>query len=131
MNNRSTLRPQFNLATLLLMMLMFALGIAARDFISRWNPAPAPVATNTLPASTSPLKPGDVLIVQSATAEDLNRRVTVLADLTISMPLIGDYAVGKKTTVRGLERSLNTKYAPYYRAPAIQVHREIASQPLD
>jgi len=128
MNATPIAQPQFNLGTLLLMVAMFALGLVAREFAGQFRPATAPAAV--LPASTSPVAAGEVLLIESAVAPELNRRVTVLSDFTISLPLLGDQPVGKATTVRNLEKTLNKKYSSYFKNPSIEVHREVASEPV-
>ncbi|MFK7768735.1 MAG: sigma-70 family RNA polymerase sigma factor [Mariniblastus sp.] len=81
------------------------------------------------PASTTVVKPGEVLLVESMVDESLNRRVVVQADNTIMLPLVGVVLVHKKTTME-ISKILNGKYAGYVASPDIFVVRESASTPL-
>lgn len=82
------------------------------------------------PASTDPVKPGEVLTVESMTDPGtINRRVTVLADYTISLPLIRNVNVRGMTT-DDVAETLDKKYSKYLKEPAIFVGREAVSSPL-
>lgn len=125
----STDRPprffQFRIRTLLLVIVAFAAGLVTRNFSDGLHPFTASFA---LPKSTSPLRPGDVLLVESATDKSINRKVTVLADHMVSLPYIGDVSV-KSLTLKNLEDLLNKRYSKFFQAPGIQVYRADASKP--
>ena len=114
------------LSTLMLMVFAFALGLAVRNIADGLHPL---TMSLSLPKSTSPLRPGDTLLVECLTDPSINRQVTVLADLTISLPLVGEVSV-KGDTVKSLEQSLRTKYGKYFATPVIQVYRADASVPM-
>lgn len=117
---------QFSIRTLLLIVLAFACGFGLRNVISGLQPW---AIQASLPASTSPVAPGDTLIVESSTMPEINRRVTVLADGVITMPLIGTVQVSGQNQA-AIEQTLTQAYAKYYKNPGIQVYRGGASEPL-
>ena len=85
--------------------------------------------TLLLPSSNSPVHPGDVLLVESvADPSGINRRVTVLADGIVTLPLIGDVSVAGNSLLV-VEQSLTKKYQKFYANPGIQVYRAAASVP--
>jgi RNA polymerase sigma factor (sigma-70 family) len=91
----------------------------------------SPIATSAIPpASTTPVQPGETLLVESMTDPSLNRRVVVRADHTISLPLAGTLSV-KAKTVDQIQESLEVKFSAFVKEPMIFVARESASTPLE
>ncbi len=122
---------RFRIGTCLLMIFSFAIGLSVRNIADGLHPL---AMSLLLPKSTTPLRPGDVLRVEFKHLPSFDREVTVLADLTISMPQVGELSVDGQT-VSMLEQTLRKKYRPYYlKGPAIastiQVYRASSSVPL-
>lgn len=125
-SNEARWRFQFSLRTLFVFIFAFALGFVARNVVTGLQPFAMGLA---LPSANSPVEPGDVLLVESAGNPDLNRRVTVLADGTVSLPLLGSVAIGGQDTA-GVEKTLTGGYAQYFARPQIQVYRADVSEPM-
>ena len=81
------------------------------------------------PASTDPVKPGEVLTIESDADESIDRRVTVLSDHKISLPLVGIIDVRGLTTQMISER-LDKAYSEFLKDPSIFVGRESVTTPL-
>jgi len=126
MNSPSRRLLQFRLGTLLLVIAAFALGLAARNIADGLHPL---TMSLSLPKSNTPLRPGDVLLVESSVDKAINRKVTVLADCSVSLPFVGDLSV-KGMTLKTLEQRLNKQYSKLYRSPNIQVFRANVSEPI-
>ena len=80
------------------------------------------------PASTAVVKPGEALLVESASNETFNRRVVVRSDHTISLPLVGTISV-KGTTTKQIAAILEDKFSKFAKNPHMFVVRESASTP--
>jgi protein involved in polysaccharide export with SLBB domain len=117
---------QFSLKALLLVMFGFALGFGARNLISGLHPLAMRLAP---PSSTTPIAPRDSLLVESVVASSLNRRVTVLANGTVSLPFVGTVSVSGQN-IAAVEKTLTNSYSRYFSRPAIQVYRASTSEPL-
>ncbi|WP_430452223.1 protein kinase domain-containing protein [Rhodopirellula europaea] len=83
----------------------------------------------SLPASDSPVQPGDKLHVFALADEALSAKVTVLADDTIKLRLIGFVSTRGKT-IAELERQLNDKYKQFFSDPGIELYHDISAVPL-
>lgn len=83
----------------------------------------------SLPASDSLVQPGDKLRVVALADEALNANVTVLADDTIKLRMIGVVSTRGKTVVE-LERLLNEAYTPFYSDPGIELYYDIPALSL-
>ena len=86
------------------------------------------------PASTAPLQPGEVLLIECGLADEagLNRRVVVQRDHTIALPWVGVVST-KGKTLASLTESLNKLYREELIIndnSGFQVYRESASQPI-
>ena len=114
--------PRFSLKTLLALVACFVLGFVARDVTDGLLPT-------RLPSSTTKLRPGDRLLVEGVADNRLNRHVTVMADCTIDMPLLGVVSVAD-SAVKDVEKALNKQYAQFYKAPAIRVSHASISEPF-
>ena len=126
MDSQSRRPLQFRLGTLLLVIAAFALGLAARNIADGLLPL---TMSLSLPKSNTPLRPGDVLLVESSTDKTINRKVTVLADCSVSLPFVGDLSV-KGTALKSFEQLLNKEYSKFLRSPNIQVFRANVSEPI-
>ena len=120
-------RFQFSLRMLLAVIFAFALGFAARNLASGLHPLAMQLS---LPSSTTPVRPGDSLIVECLVEDSLSRRVTVLADNTITLPYVGTVNVAGQNP-DAIARTLTTSYQQYLSNPTIQVYRADVSEPLD
>jgi len=107
-------------------MTAFSLGFVARNIATGVHPF---TISLLLPSSTTPVVPGDTLLVESLADPGIIRRVTVLADGTIDVPHLGIVSVSGQDTL-AIKKTLTTSYGRYYKAPAIQVYRADASQPI-
>ena len=123
--NETRTRFQFSLRSLLLFAFAFALGFAFRNIASELHPFAMKLV---LPSSTSPVRPGDVLLVESVVDPGINRRVTVLSDGAVSLPQIGTVTIAGNS-VSAVEQSLTKAYQKFYANPGIQVYRADASEP--
>jgi protein involved in polysaccharide export with SLBB domain len=119
-------RFQFSLRTMFVAMIAFAIGFAARNIATGVHPF---TMSLFMPSSTTPVVPGDSLIVECMSNPSINRRITVLADETVTLPYVGVVSVSKQDTAT-IEKTLNTSYRRYIKQPDIQVYRADASQPL-
>ena len=118
--NRLKRSRRLRLSTLLLMVLAFGLGLSVRNIADGLHPLAIRL---WLPTSDSSLRPGDVILIENPAEPTLHRKVTVLADYTISLPYIGDVSV-RGDNLRSLETSLRTKLSPFFRnADVIEVYR--------
>lgn len=117
-------RFQMSLGTLLLIVAAFAFGFVARNIADGLHPAYIGL---TLPASTSPVRIGEVLSIESLVDSSINREVTVLSDGTINLPMIGVVDVKNKSPAQ-IQTTLNKSFQQYYAAPGIQVYRSAASR---
>lgn len=73
---------------------------------------------------------GDELVVDSATVPDLQRRLGVLPDGTVTLPLVGQVETAGRT-VTELRDALQEKYKKYYEDPAISVNPTKINTPLE
>ncbi len=84
-------------------------------------------AFSPLPASNSPLQPGDALRVESLNDSVLKTSVIVMADSTIKLPLVGTVSV-RGLTVDDLDSKLNRLYSEFLKDPFIEVFRDLSTQ---
>ncbi|WP_425397516.1 polysaccharide biosynthesis/export family protein [Aeoliella sp.] len=119
-DNRSKFRFRFSLRTLLIAMVAFVIGFATRNVVEGLRPF---AMQFSIPASTTPVAPGETLIVELGGAPDLSRTVTVQADSTIKLPLVGTVDVAEQD-VSQVEATLNKEYGKFYVTPGVEVFRE-------
>ena len=81
------------------------------------------------PSAADPVRPGEVLLVESLADSTLNRRVVVRTDHTISMPLVGTVSVKGQST-QEITQTVEVKLAKFMKSPQVFVVRESASTPL-
>lgn len=81
------------------------------------------------PASTDVVQPGEALLVESLMDPSLNRRVVVLSDYTIVLPLAGVVSVKNKTTAE-ISKILDESFSKFVANPSMFVARESASTPI-
>ncbi len=90
-----------------------------------WSQEPADLSQGDVDAPATPnpttdLKPGDRLQLESRTDHELNRTLTVLADGTVTMPLLGQIPAADRT-LREFKHELTDRLAKFYKNPAITV----------
>ncbi len=88
--------------------------------------------TNSRPklaSSTTPVKPGDELLIENRSNETLSRRVTVLADHTIQVPMLGFVTV-KGMSTSEVQAKLNAEGKKYFANPGFEVFLSGVSEPL-
>ncbi len=78
--------------------------------------------------SATPVQPGESLLVELMSDSSLNRRVTVQADNTIRMPLVGTIQVEGKTPSE-IEETVNERLSTFMKDPDSFVSRENMSSP--
>ncbi len=78
--------------------------------------------------STSPVRPGESLLVEFIGDTGLDRRVTVQADNTIRLPLVGTISV-EDLTPSQIEEVVDIEFAEFMRDPNSFVSRESMSSP--
>ena len=107
----------------------FALGFGARNIASGLHP----LAMNLLlPASTSPVNPGEFLIVECGLRPEYGRRVRVLADGTIALKSVGTIDISGQD-IAEIEKTVKAAYKKHFKdstSSSIEVFRGDASQPL-
>ena len=119
MNTQSPKRLQLSLRTLLLLVAAFAFGFVSRNLADGLHPFYVGL---TLPASTSPVRIGEVLTIDCLADDSIDRDVTVLSDRTIIMPLVGTIDVDNQSTAQ-IEATLNKSFAKFFAKPEFQVFR--------
>ncbi|MEM7476142.1 MAG: polysaccharide biosynthesis/export family protein [Planctomycetota bacterium] len=124
MASEKKFRPQISVATLLLLMAAFSVGFVLRNLVDGIHPFYVGLS---VPTSTSPVRAGEVIRIQSWTDDSINCETIVLADSTINLPLVGIVDIQDKTTTQ-IETVLNKEYAKFLRAPQIQVFRAATSR---
>jgi len=97
-------------------------------------PLPAPTASirppsRSLVSCKTEVKPGDELLIENRADKDMNRRVKVLADNTIQIPLLGFVSVEGMSTTE-IQKTLNEKAASHYQNPACEVFLSGVSEPI-
>ena len=102
----SNRRFQFNIQTLLIAALAFALGMIARNVASGLRPL---AIRATMPTSKTPVQSGDWIAIESTSHPEYNQRVRVLADERISLKGIGSMRVGGQTTTQ-IEGRVKDRY---------------------
>ena len=124
MNSPPPKRFQLSLSTLLLVVTAFVLGFLARNIADGLNPMYVGL---TVPASTSPVKIGEALSIESLSDTTLNREVVVLSDGTINMPLIGIVDVNNQSPAQ-IQATLDKGFKKYMQNPMMQVYRSSSSR---
>lgn len=115
---------QFSLRTMFLLVFAFSLGFVARNVADGLHPFSTRLI---IPSSTSSIRVGESLSIESPIDPSINRSVTVMADGTIDLPLVGIVNVSGQTTTQ-LEMALNKSFANWIATPSIQVYRSEMSQ---
>lgn len=87
------------------------------------------VSKSAPPSSKTPVEPGERLTIESAIDSSINRLVTVMADRTISMPLVGVVDVSG-LNVGQIQEILDQEFKKFLKDPSIFVARESSSMPL-
>ena len=99
-------RFQFNIQTLLIAALAFALGMIASNIASGLHPF---AIRASMPSSTTPVQPGDWIAIESTSHPEYSQRVRVLADDTIAVKGIGTIRVGGQT-INQIEGRIKDRY---------------------
>ncbi len=124
-------RSRINLVTFFVAITAFAAGLSTRNISDGVRALSVQL---TVPSSTTPICPGDILLVESPYYPELDRRVTVLRDGTIALKKIGSVDVGGQS-IASAESLLNISYSRYLqaplrqRSPKIQIFRDGLSGP--
>ncbi|MDP6059904.1 MAG: polysaccharide biosynthesis/export family protein, partial [Pirellulaceae bacterium] len=82
-----------------------------------------------IPDPTIDLKPNDRLTIESLADKNLNRDVTILADGTITLPLLGQVVAAGRTLEKQREE-LESLYKKYYRKPELTLSFYGTSTPV-
>lgn len=82
-----------------------------------------------IPDPTIDLKPNDRLTIESLADKNLNRDVTILADGTITLPLLGQVAAAGRTLEKQ-RQELESLYKKYYRKPELTLSFYGTSTPV-
>lgn len=110
---------------MLLLVAAFALGFGSRNIVSGLHPF---AMKQLLPASTTPVRVGEKLTIESNSYSNINRTVTVMADGKIKLSMVGIIDV-EGQTLSTIESALDKAYiAKGCRQPDVQVFRANADE---
>ena len=77
-------------------------------------------APRQIPDPARDLQPGDRLTIEIFVDESMSREVTILADGSITLPLLGQVQAAGRSLVK-LRDELEEQYSKYYREPSLLV----------
>ncbi len=106
-----------------------ALGSTLRPRNQAFNSLYSGTKPRSLVSSATEVQPGDELLIENRTEKDMNRRVKVLADHTIQVPLLGFISTKGMNTTE-IQKVLNEKAKEHFSHPAFEVFLSGVSEPI-